>query len=165
MKQCKVKYCSYPVFGKGYCKFHQYMRNDLAKPKTYTKRIKPVSDKRSLQMEQYLRQKDIAVTEARKSGTIRCFACNKTIEDEPDWHHTDGRVEEKLLDFDHMVFMHRNHHDQIHHLPVEILMKKEWYQTYLNNLKAFDIKLYEREYEKRYKLSTTADRTDTTIIS
>lgn len=29
MKQCKAEGCALPVFGKGYCKRHQYLRSDL----------------------------------------------------------------------------------------------------------------------------------------
>lgn len=31
MKKCSADGCSYPVFGKGFCKNHQYLRKDLKK--------------------------------------------------------------------------------------------------------------------------------------
>jgi uncharacterized Zn finger protein (UPF0148 family) len=45
-KKCSIELCKYPIFGKGYCSLHQYLRTDKkpkeAKPK---KPIKKISDK------------------------------------------------------------------------------------------------------------------------
>ena len=53
-KICNDTECEYPVWGKGYCRMHQYLRTDPKKPKPIQSRaiipkgkfIKPISDKR-----------------------------------------------------------------------------------------------------------------------
>jgi hypothetical protein len=42
LKTCKKEGCSYPVFGKGFCRNHQYLREDY-KPYKYNK--KPTGEK------------------------------------------------------------------------------------------------------------------------
>jgi hypothetical protein len=57
LKTCNHISCNYPVFGKGYCKFHQYLRTDK-KPKDEKKPkprvpIKKVSDKHKKELAVY----------------------------------------------------------------------------------------------------------------
>lgn len=161
MKECSHPDCHYPQWGGGYCKSHQHLRKDKSRASPKRKAIKPVSDKRKVQKAEYLELKEFCITEARKKGPIRCFACEKEIEGFVDWHHVDGREEDKLTDTANLVFMHRDHHDQIHHLDVDHLLQKPWYESiFLKNLKAYYPNLYERELQKRTKTSigaTTAE--------
>jgi len=156
VKVCKCIWCNNPVFGGGFCKYHQYKRlpdikEEYVKQQTKRKAIKPRSKKMVEKMALYNQLKDKALTEAREKGPVRCFACNKERKGFVDWHHTEGR-DEYLLETTKMVFMHRQHHNDIHNLSVIHLMKKSWYNIYLQNLKFFNPELYEREIEKRNKL-------------
>ena len=90
MKLCKVEGCSNPVWGKGYCKYHQYLRTDISTPKKTQKTIRKLSVKRAVQNEAYISLKNKSVLEARKKGKIKCFFCNKDINGIPDWHHLEG---------------------------------------------------------------------------
>lgn len=154
MKTCKVEGCNWLIFGGGYCKRHQYLRTKAIKDEQakvpYT-RIKPRSDKMAVKMALYNHAKELAIIEARKTGPVLCFACNKEIVGFIAWHHTEGR-DEYLLEFKKMVFMHSDHHSAIHDLDVEHLEQRPWYATYLANLKEFNIELYEREIAKKTKL-------------
>jgi hypothetical protein len=160
MKQCSVEGCTNPVFGKGYCKYHQYHRTDL-KVKTYIKNIKVVSSKRLSQLIIYSAAKIIAWDNALKTGNNRCFICNRQFNTKtiPDWHHLDGREEDLLLDQQFLRFAHRQCHEEIHNLYYDLLKLKPWYEGYLQRLKEIDQKLYDKEYDKRFK----AIRKDTTI--
>lgn len=150
MKQCKVDGCDYPVFGKGYCRYHQYLRLDkVTKPLKSSKPISHTSAKRRSQLNEYNRLKAEAVQEARMKGPIRCFADNSVIDGIPDWHHIEGRIEEKLLDKSKLVFIKRQNHMDIHNLPYSILSKRPWYKTYMANLKMYYPKAYEIEDAKR----------------
>lgn len=53
-KKCSLETCKYPLFAKGYCSFHQYLRTDK-KPKEiqHRKSIKKVSDKYKEQLKIY----------------------------------------------------------------------------------------------------------------
>lgn len=46
-KTCIVPGCSSLVFGKGYCRRHQFLRTDVSQPKRNTARIKQYSVKRT----------------------------------------------------------------------------------------------------------------------
>ena len=153
MKLCKVDGCTYPIWGKGYCKKHQYLRSDIStaisnKPR---KAIKKLSVKRKLQNDVYLSLKKESVLNAKKMGHIKCFFCGKTIRGDPDWHHLDGRTEEKLIDTKYLVFVHRICHTHIH--SHHKLSEFPCYNNYLERLKAIDERLYEKEYEKRNKFN------------
>lgn len=154
MKTCKVEGCDWLIFGGGYCKRHQYLRTKAIKDEQakvpYT-RIKPRSDKMKAKMELYNHAKALAIAEVRKTGPVMCFSCNKEIVGFIDWHHTEGR-EDNLLEVKKMVFMHRTCHGAIHNLSVDLLQHLPWYTTYLENLKEFNIELYEREIAKKTKL-------------
>ena len=67
-KLCIVPGCNNPIWGKGYCKNHQYLRSDIStaisnKPR---KAIKKLSVKRTVQNEAYISLKNKSVLEARK---------------------------------------------------------------------------------------------------
>jgi hypothetical protein len=152
-KLCIVPGCNNPIWGKGYCKYHQYLRSDIStvisnKPR---KAIKKLSVKRTVQNEAYISLKNKSVLEARKKGKIKCFFCNKDINGIPDWHHLDGREENKLTDTSRLVFVHRKCHGKIHDLSYEMLSRLPCYESYLMRLKAVDELLYFKEYEKRNK--------------
>lgn len=143
MKKCLE--CDNPVFGKGYCKYHQYLRTDVKK------KIKPVSDKRRAQNKEYSVIRKKAYEEAVINKNDICFMCGKKISSNFDWHHLDGREEDNLLNDEFIVFTHHQCHMAIHNLPVHMLLRFKWYEQFLERLKIKSLLLYEREYEKRYK--------------
>jgi hypothetical protein len=155
VRLCNVEGCTNHVFGHGYCKYHQYYRTDLKK-KIYTKKIKPVSDKRAKQLAVYSAAKEIAWQRALITGNTKCFICDKIMKFTPDWHHLDGREEKQLLDYDYLVFVHRSCHSAVHNMSYDILKYKPWYDGYLLRLKNIDPILYDKEYAKRYKVENTA---------
>lgn len=59
MKTCMHQSCNYPVFGKGYCRYHQHLRPDKKAPtfKPRTK-IKPMSKKLSKERSEYRRLRE-----------------------------------------------------------------------------------------------------------
>lgn len=153
MKLCKVEGCNNPVWGKEYCKNHQYLRKDISRSisKKPIKAIRKFSVKRNEQNKDYLLLKEEAVAEGRKKGHIICFFCNKKIQGIPDWHHLDGREEDKLTDTDKLVFVHRKCHSNIHNMSYDHLSLLPCYNGYLDRLRAIAEYLYLREYEKRHK--------------
>jgi len=151
MKLCKVEGCCNPVWGKGYCKYHQYLRTDISTPKKTQKTIRKLSIKRKALNDIYLSLKKESVLNAKKKGPIKCFFCNKIIKGEPDWHHLEGREENKLTDTSRLVFVHRKCHGKIHDLSYEMLSRLPCYESYLMRLKTVDELLYFKEYEKRNK--------------
>ena len=155
MKTCKALNCKYPVFSHGYCKNHQYLREDkpmvLNKPR---KPIKKLSDKRKEMLAIYNILKMSAVLEARKIGSIKCFVCGDTIYGTPDWHHIDGREEEQLIDKEHLVFVHRKCHRKIHDMTMDKMKLEPWFDYYMTNLKLNYPAIYERKTDKATLIST-----------
>jgi len=87
MKQCCVKDCKYPVFGKGFCKLHQYLRDDIVK------KVRSVTDKQLLKVElkkELLAQDELFYLSLWKSRPHLCFETNRYLGEEPyNWmfHH------------------------------------------------------------------------------
>lgn len=152
-KKCSVPGCTNDIFGKGYCRYHQHLRTDTKKTTKPQKRIKPISDRRKVQVAQYHDLKGEMIAEAKEKGPIRCFVCHRNISSIyiPDIHHLDGRTEDNLTNRENLVFVHRQCHGFIHDLSYDILKTLNWYEDYLLRLKSVNIVFYEREYEKRFK--------------
>jgi hypothetical protein len=100
-KTCLSDGCSYPVFGGGYCKLHQYYRTDKKKPK----KINPISSKmiEALKLYKIVRSEFLnrhPLCQAKISGI-----CTK---DSTQVHHTAGRIGDLLTD--HKYFLAVCHH-------------------------------------------------------
>lgn len=155
MKTCKALNCKYPVFSNGYCKNHQYLREDIPKARDKPRKaIRTISAKRKEAMTIYNTLKNEAVLEARKKGHIKCFVCGKEIKKIPDWHHIDGREEDKLIDTSSLVFVHRSCHRAIHDMNMDVMSKQPWFENYMSNLKNYYPHIYERKTDKANLLST-----------
>ena len=152
MKICEKEGCNNPIFGGGYCSFHQYLRNKLPKNKPKRKAIPSLSKRRSLQLTEYRAIKEEMIAEAKEKGPIRCFASGEKIYGIPEIHHLDGREEDALTDRPNLVFIKRKYHHMLHDLSIDKLMKERWYDTFLNNLKERNPRLYVKEIHKRTKL-------------
>jgi len=114
-KECLKAGCTYHRFGGGYCKMHQWCRDDK-KPsqlkrtalKTPTKPIKKVSIKRTKQNAAYLKKRT-----AFLDGKLCPITGNKATE----IHHTNGRENERLLDEEFWLAVTRAGHQYIHANP------------------------------------------------
>jgi hypothetical protein len=108
-KICKHTDCSQYVFGKGYCKSHQYLRTD--KPITSLKRspIRPVSKKLQSELAIYRE-----LSRQFKIDNPKCMANLKgCTKDTQDVHHLSGRGK-NLNNVDTWVALCRFCHDAIH---------------------------------------------------
>lgn len=109
-KICQLESCKYPVFGKGFCKVHQYMRTDKkpSVPKTY-KPIKKVSDKHKVELAVYSK-----LAKKFKEENPLCQAklknCQKITSDV---HHKSGRGN-NLNNVETWMPICRNCHTHLH---------------------------------------------------
>ena len=134
MKTCKAENCSYPVFGGGYCKNHQYLRNK-------TKKIRQYSVKRQAQVSDYLSKRKKFIASKRDTEEWFCFFCGNPFrfEDNPDVHHLRGRDDELIVDEDFWVLGHtRCHVEQFHGTAISDLVKYYWFD-------AFKIRLFSKD--------------------
>jgi len=102
MKLCEKSGCSNPCFGKGYCKFHQYLRPDikekmLNKPFRRTISIKRMSA--STQKRKALLRKDdevfyLSIWDKRKH---ECAYCKDPLGDEPANYMFDHILEKSIF--------------------------------------------------------------------
>lgn len=125
MKICNVDDCNNFVFGKGYCKNHQYLRTDIKKT------INKVSPKRILENEKYF-----TVTKKLKDESTSCWICDREFMDYDikDCHHVKGRDGELLTNKKYLVIVHRDCHNDIHNLSKSKLIVKQWFKSYIYKL-------------------------------
>lgn len=92
-KICLKEGCNYNVFGKGYCKIHQYLRTDKKKSeKKKVKRMRPFSKKRGEELDEYYSLRDKYLEEHEFCEVRGCN--NKTT----NLHHKKGRSGKLLTD-------------------------------------------------------------------
>jgi len=150
-KICKVEDCNLPVFGSGYCRRHQYLRDDV---KMYlqssNKPIRKVSIKRKELMDTYIDLKEEIIAEYKKNGIYNCQFCGKKFEDDDivDIHHLLGRQESKLTDKKDLILVHRQCHTEYHSFTVEQLFKTKWYSWFLMGLHYISPEAYKKEQRR-----------------
>jgi len=164
-KTCNADGCSNPVFGKGYCLRHQYMREDFKPPsfkrtplKKSTKPILKTSKRRKEQLTEYYLYKEKVAKKGFKEG-LQCFISCKEIPrdyDEKkcilfDIHHLLGRQEKKLTEFVLCVPVLRQYHTAYHDWNCERLMDTDWYEGFLIRLRKVSEKAWKKEMYKRVK--------------
>jgi hypothetical protein len=150
-KICKVEGCDQNVFGSGYCKRHQYLRDDIVKSiKTLNKPIRKLSVKRKKQMDTYIELKAEIIAEAKRDGLYLCRFCGKRFEDTDtvEIHHLLGRIEDKLIDKKDLILVHRQCHTEYHSLTVEQLYRTEWYRWFLMGLHYISPEAYKKEQRR-----------------
>lgn len=108
-KQCKAEGCSWDVWGKGYCKSHQYMRTDK-KPKPLKRT--PIK-KRSSKQEKIDAAYSILCKQYKKNHPV-CEVCNDRATQ--DVHHKAYRGS-KTLDESTYLAVCRTCHNYIHSHP------------------------------------------------
>jgi len=156
---CKAEGCTRPIFSHLYCSYHQYMRRlrggDLYERKTPNKKQKPIpkkSKKRIEDEQSYKQIKDELRAEMRANGTYNCIFCNKPMGNELSFHHLKGRIGKDLTDRKYLQPAHGECHiEKYHQATVEQLLKQEWYQGFLERIKAIDPILYNKEKNKAIK--------------
>lgn len=118
-KICNTSECSNPVFGGGYCKWHQGYRKDK-KPSNakHRKPIAPISKKRSQELVGYKKARNKYMA---NHSTCEVSECNRPAND---LHHKRGRIGSLLWDPKFFMAVCRPHHNEIEENP-------EW--AYKNN--------------------------------
>ena len=94
-KKCKADGCSYPVFGKGYCKIHQYLRTDK----------KPVLIRKSsidLDKKKLFEQDKLFYIGIWKERPHFCECCGARLGDEPRTYFFDHILEKAKRLYKHL---------------------------------------------------------------
>ena len=110
--------------------------------------MKARTPKRTKQEAEYKRLCNEIDKEAKEKGEYNCFFCGKPIVGDCIHHHLDGREEKLLTDKENIVVAHGTCHQEYHDLPVR---KQKWRETFLENLRAKNMRLYFKEREKDNK--------------
>ena len=160
-KLCKHEGCTNPIFSNGYCSWHQsdrtdkkYLKSILNKYHKGKIKIKPRSDKRAKQEQEYREMKVELEQELKEKGEWRCIFCNMPFQDTeiPDWHHTNKRVGNMLVNKHYLKPAHTGCH--ITHYHNNTVRKRKmmfWYEGFLERLKVIDAELYNKEIKKEDK--------------
>jgi hypothetical protein len=112
-KICQEDGCSYNVFGKGFCKYHQYKRADKKlKTSKKPKRLKLISKKMEVKLAEYRLKRDSYML---KNPFCEFTGCNKLSND---LHHKAGRGP-NLSNTETFMAVCRRHHNWIHDNPKE----------------------------------------------
>ncbi len=108
-KTCNKERCNNPRWGNGFCRWHQYLRNDK-KLNSFKVRspIKKMSDKTKALNAKYLKARLKFL-----DGKI----CPITKSPATEIHHTNGREYERLIDKDYWLAVTREGHNKIHANP------------------------------------------------
>ena len=133
MKHCSVAGCNSPVFGKGFCRFHQYLRKDIKK----TIKVKVDSG--------YVRACRMVDADP---GKTNCVFCGRSILGPADHHHTEGREGDNLCDAKKLYRAHRKCHNEYHHSSVSSLLGCEWYKSFLRRIEIELPEVYNREIRR-----------------
>ena len=165
MSECQAEGCTNPIFSKGFCKYHQFIRRmkggDLYGSTPSNKRSEARSPKRRtlMPLESKKRQKEHKYytqeckeleQELRElnGGKIYCFFSGEEIQGIVTFHHTNKRTGKFYLDKKWLVPCINEHHLAYHFTPVEKLMKKTWYNGFLQRLRNLSEELYQKEMKK-----------------
>jgi len=112
-KPCNSDDCDNPRWGKGFCKYHQHLREGKKDSKfANRKSIKPISDKRAKELAVYRVNRDKFMSE---NPICQYGNCKR---DANDLHHVAGRGIE-LANVDNFMAVCRDHHTYIHLNPKE----------------------------------------------
>ena len=150
MRICKE--CDRPVFGGGFCKYHQFRRRmqngDKFKRKApVKKRIPQESKKRKVEHKRYLEQVSMFKEENKIDGTYYCYLSGEEFDDSIDGfctvHHLRGRTGNYYLDKEFWILARNKYHlDVFHRMTIDELKKYEWWKPFLERLRAKDLHSY-----------------------
>jgi hypothetical protein len=118
-KECKHEECTYPVWAKGYCKKHQYLRTDKK-----IKSISPFSEKmlEALKVYKVERLKYLNRHPMCQAKIDGCTGDSQQI------HHKKGRIGDLLTDPTHFLAVCHQCHVYIENNPIEA-KEKGWSLT------------------------------------
>ena len=148
MKTCLVDGCSFPRFGSGYCKRHQYLRTNKK-----AKQAKPASLKRAKENARYTQVCNEIDEEALLTGHTECIFCGGKIT-EKQWikrthHHLLGRIGKLLYNKEFIRLAHFECHDDYHHKSVSLL---PWWLGYVERIRNIEgLYLKEKRREGKQK--------------
>ena len=111
-KICNHTECTNNVFGGGFCKWHQYKRNDKTKPTMTRTKIRPISDKQQKRLKFYAKAREIYLKENPKCEHSNCNSKATEI------HHKKGRGTQ-TANAEYFMSICRHHHTWIHEHPLE----------------------------------------------
>ena len=158
MKVCLVESCSFPQFGGGYCKRHQYLRprdpKQPSKPRYSLRRTKPspISSKRVIDNKSYREVCKEIDREAIANKEYCCFFCGGEIQGKCDHHHLRGRSGKNMTDKRYIVLGHNEcHTEQYHRYTIAQLLETGWYGSFLVRLRNKDKESYDKEMRKLIK--------------
>lgn len=104
-KKCKYKNCNYPVWSKGYCKSHQYLRIDK-KPK----KLRNETEKRGKQNREYLRKRKQFLLQNEYCAVFPWLRATEL-------HHRAGRIGGLLTDERYFLAVSHDGHRKIEENP------------------------------------------------
>lgn len=157
MRTCSADNCDKPVFGGGYCKYHQWLRKrrggDLYQRKTT---LPKESNRRKVERVRYTEQCDMLTREIREAnnGKVYCFFSGEEIlEKRPHFHHLKGRTGDYYTDKEWLVPAKDEYHvEGYHSKSIDWLMEQRWYtEVFLPSLRVKSQELYDKEIKKRGK--------------
>ncbi len=95
--------------------------------------------------------------ESKANNTDFCFFCGTHMKKRDNIHHLKGRTNDYLLDKEWWVNAHNSCHLDFHFLSIENLMKKPWYDEFLERLRLKDTQLYYKMRVKEEKAQFNLD--------
>lgn len=107
-KICSVEGCSYPVWAKKLCKYHQNLRTDKKPNQIKKTPIAKVSKKQLSALAIYRKRRDSFLKKHPNCMVSGC--CNKSS----DLHHKMGRIGKALIDTKWFMAVCRGCHNKIH---------------------------------------------------
>ena len=149
----------------------QNERGEGSKPRSHSRNgkvpskgkspLKRISDTRRKYNAFYEKNKKDKRDYLKRENKYRCFFCNAPLEDDDivDWHHSIGRVDTLLYEFDNINPCHRVCHTQYHSDKTSILIKRKWYIHFLERIERIArisgnkifIKLHNKEANRLFK--------------
>lgn len=106
-KPCKYENCNYPVWAKGYCKSHQYLRTDKKPTK-----LKHETEKRGKENLEYLRKRKEFLS-LPENEFCAVFPWLRSTE----IHHKKGRIGKLLIDERYFLAVSPEGHRKIENNP------------------------------------------------
>lgn len=125
-KTCASVDCTYPVFGKGLCKGHQWKRTDKKPKVNKPVKIKPISKKLAKERKTY---KELRLEFLDKPGNLFCAVYPDLRATEV--HHMIGREGKRLNDTKYWLAVSRQGHEWIENFP-ELAKQRGYSQSRLN---------------------------------
>jgi len=156
MGTCQKKGCNNKIWSSRFCRLHQWCRTDekYKKAKEYAKenrrvkkRLPQESKKRKIEHKGYLEQVSMFKEENKIAKTYYCYLSGEEFDDSIDGfctvHHLRGRTGNYYLDKEFWILARNKYHlDVFHRMTIDELKKYEWWEAFLERLRAKDLHSY-----------------------